>query len=370
MILLFAAAVLLLLNGFESYYRNHWWQSVRLDLRFGESHVYAGEKVMLTEVLENRKKLPLPLVEAAFRIPKGIWFTDAENLIISDYNYKRDVFSLRGMESVTRRYEIDCPRRGVYPISQVKAEAGSLFYGERYRMEQSEGEWKGTSDSLLVYAARTDVSSLVRLCDSVFGERESRSTYIEDPFTFRSIRDYTTRDPMKNINWKASAKTGNLMVNTFTSVQAEEFRILLDIEDKNVIRQEEAVENGISVAASLCRQLIRAGHPAGLMVNTDPAAVFLPVSGRSRLQEIEQFLTTDFTREKTIDFVTAASENVNGETDRKASKDTAPPIYILISKNWREEDSGRLTKTLGKDCRALAVIPGAIPGEYRTEVIQ
>ena len=88
--LLFAAAVLLLVSGFERYYQNNWQRNVRLDLQFGERHVYAGEKVMLTEVLENRKKLPLPLVEAAFRIPKGIWFTDAENLIISDYNYKRD----------------------------------------------------------------------------------------------------------------------------------------------------------------------------------------------------------------------------------------------------------------------------------------
>ena len=370
MMLLFAVAVLLLLSGFESYYRNHWWQSVRLDLQFGESHVYAGDKVILTEVLENRKKLPLPLVEAAFRIPKGIWFTDAENLIISDYNYKRDVFSLRGMESVTRRYEIDCRRRGIYPISQVKAEAGSLFYKERYLMEQSEDEWNGSCDSLFVYAARTDVSSLVRLCDSVFGERESRSTYMEDPFSFRSIRDYTTRDPMKNINWKASAKTGSLMVNTFTSVQAEEFRILLDIEDKNVIRQEEEVENGISIAASLCRQLIRAGHPAGLMVNTDPVSVFLPVGGRSRLQEIEQFLTTDFTKTETKDFVTMASESVTREPGLKASKGAAQPVYILVSKNWREEDSGRFMQISGKECRVLVVIPGAIPGEYRTVVIQ
>ena len=368
--LLFAAAVFLLLGGFEWYYRQNWQHGVRMDLRFGESHVYAGDKVILTEVLENRKKLPLPLVEAAFRIPKGIWFVDAENLIVSDYNYKRDVFSLRGMESVTRRYEIDCRRRGVYPISQVKAETASLFYGKRYLLEQSDPDWNGTSDSLFVYAAGTNVSSLVRLCDSVFGERESRSTYIEDPFSFRSIRDYTTRDPMKNINWKASAKTGSLMVNTFTSVQAEEFRILLDIEDRNVLRQEDEVENGISIAASLCRHLIRAGHPAGLMVNTDPEAAFLPLGGRSRLQEIEQFLTMDFSGSSTKDFISMAAESVNGKPDQKESHGTAQPVYILVSKNWRDEDTVRLKQVLKKESRVLAVIPGAVRGEYRTEVIQ
>ena len=124
------------------------------------------------------------------------------------------------------------------------------------------------------------------------------------------------------------------------------------------------------MAASLCRQLIRAGHPAGLIVNTDPAAVFLPLSGRSRLQEIEQFLTTDFTRTETKDFVTMAAENVEGDPERRASKGAALPVYILVSKNWREEDSGRFKQTLGKGCRVLVVIPEAIPGEYRTVVIQ
>ena len=368
MMLIFAAAVVLILLGWRRYYRNNWYRGLNMELHFGEGHVYAGNKVLLTETLENRKKLPLPFLEAAFRIPKGIWFADTENLIISDYNYKRDIFSLRGMESITRRYELECQKRGRYRISQVKAEAVSVLFRHRHILEMD------ISDELYVYPARINVSSLVRLCDSMLGAAESRSTYLEDPFAFLSIRDYTTRDPMKNINWKASARTGSLMVNTFSSVQAEQFMVFLDVEDRNILKNEQAVEEGISIAASLCERLIRAGLPAGLMINTSPCQVFAPNRGRGCLQEIEQYLTRDFSSGKTTDFVKMVLSHLSGgggekETRsyrrNKKSAGSTDEICILVSKNNAEEDVRALQAGMEKNRPWIWVVPDGRGGRYQ-----
>ena len=355
MMLIFAAAVLLIFLGWRRYFRNNWNRDLAMELHFGDGHVYAGNKVLLTETLENRKKLPLPFLEAAFRIPKGIWFADTENLIISDYNYKRDIFSLRGMESVTRRYELDCRKRGVYRISQVKAAAATLLHRGRYTMELD------LVDELYVYPARINVSSLVQLCDSLMGTVESRSTYIEDPFAFLSIREYTTRDPMKNINWKATAKTGKLMVNTFSSVRAEQFMIYLDIEDRNILKNEDAVEEGISIAASLCERLIRAGLPAGLMINTSPQQVFMPNRGRSRLQEIEQYLTRDFSTGETTDFIDMVLSHPLKE---RRETNQAAVISILVSKNCSEDDVQTLQKGMEEGRKWIWAIPDG-KGRYQ-----
>ena len=68
------------------------------------------------------------------------------------------------MESITRRYELECQKRGRYRISQVKAEAVSVLFRHRHILEMD------ISDELYVYPARINVSSLVRLCDSMLGE--------------------------------------------------------------------------------------------------------------------------------------------------------------------------------------------------------
>ena len=46
----------------------------------------------LTEVITNRKKLPLPVLEVGFHTRKELVFRDTENTNVSDYVYKRDIF--------------------------------------------------------------------------------------------------------------------------------------------------------------------------------------------------------------------------------------------------------------------------------------
>lgn len=59
---------------------------------------------------------------------------------------------------------------------------------------------------------------------------------------------------MNRINWKSSARMGDLMVNQFDATTSVEVTVLLDIEDANILREEAQVER-----ASASRLRLRRG---------------------------------------------------------------------------------------------------------------
>ena len=215
----------------------------------------------LTEVITNRKKLPLPVLEVGFHTRKELVFQDTENTNVSDYIYKRDIFAVLGRQRITRKIPILCQKRGYYKVEEADITAFSLLYRKRYSQALT------TNAAIYVYPAQVNVSETMTVCERMLGIMQCSRHLYEDPFTFRGIREYTTSDPMKTINWKASARTGGLMVNTFDSVMTQKVMLYLDVEDGGILKQEELVEESIALAASLIRKCMRQGMEAGLLTN-------------------------------------------------------------------------------------------------------
>ncbi len=153
------------------------------------------------------------------------------------------------------------PKRGYYKVEEADITAFSLLYRKRYSQALT------TNAAIYVYPAQVNVSETMTVCERMLGIMQCSRHLYEDPFTFRGIREYTTSDPMKTINWKASARTGGLMVNTFDSVMTQKVMLYLDVEDGGILKQEELVEESIALAASLIRKCMRQGMEAGLLTN-------------------------------------------------------------------------------------------------------
>ena len=209
--------------------------------------------------------MSVPVVEIGFRVPKGIRFEGTENIQESDYVYKRDLFAIRGMERIVRRYRLTAHRRGYYTATQLSCHAPSFLFREDYILDRRVQE---DVPGLYVYAPWVECSELLRAVEVILGSRESARRVLEDPFAFASIRDYTPEDPMKTINWKASARTGRLMVNTFASTISSGVRIFLDVRmDPEMQYGEEQREDAVALAASLIRSLVRKNLDVSLAVN-------------------------------------------------------------------------------------------------------
>ena len=326
MIIFFLFGIFIATFLWERYYRRHWAKNITVRLWFGADALYAGESTKLYEVIENRKAMPVPVIEVGFHTSKELDFADMENTNVSDYIYKRDIFAVLGRQKITREIPLTCRRRGHYGIEEADLNSYALFYRKHLISALN------CSADIYVYPKMTDVSEIMAVCERMLGTMQCAKRLYEDPFAFRTIRGYTTDDPMKSINWKASAKTGELMVNTFDSVLSQKAMIYLDVEDNGILKYEDLVEESISVAASLSRRLIRQNIEVGFWFNGnmedgDRDTGFAPTSQKSRLIALERMLA-----DYRVESGSGGYCDIFGKA--AVSEDT---VLIFITKNLNDE---------------------------------
>lgn len=104
---------------------------------------------------------------------------------------------------------------------------------------------------MYVFPEQINTSRISLVCKEISGMLLSQQKLQPDPFEFSGIRDYCKTDPINHINWKASARMGNLMVNQFDSTTSISPIIILDIEDSQILKHENLVEKNISITSSL-----------------------------------------------------------------------------------------------------------------------
>ncbi|MCM1181778.1 MAG: DUF58 domain-containing protein [Roseburia sp.] len=289
MILYFILAVGLVTAIWNLYYRQHWAKNIAVRLRFETDALYAGEATKLYEVIENRKAMPLPVLEVGFHTKRELDFAEEDNANVSDFIYKLDIFAVLGRQKITREIPLKCTRRGYYEVREADLITYSLLHKKRLsKTFQSDA-------AIYVYAKMTNVSDIMSLCERMLGTLQCAKRLYEDPFAFRTIRDYTVDDPMKTINWKASAKTGALMVNTFDSVLSQKAMLFLDVEDTGILKHEDLVEESIAITATLVRRLLRQGIEVGFCFNGGADAEgresgFAPTNEKGLLIHMEHML--------------------------------------------------------------------------------
>lgn len=332
----------------EGYFRYWWSKEIAVRLWFETDAVYAGQETKLYEVIENTKAMPVPVLEVGFHMRKELVFVDVDNTNVSDFCYKRDVFSVLGRQKITRMLPVRCTKRGKYVVSEADLMTHTLLYRKCY----SKGI--ATEAVLYVYPKMTDVSEIMTVCESLLGTLECAKRLYEDPFAFRSIRDYTMEDPMRSINWKASARTGSLMVNTFDSVRSQKAMIFLDVEDRGILRYEDLVEESIALAATLMRRLLRQGTDVGFVYNGNDRQIFLPEHNKGNLIAFERMLAQYDQEDGAApyeQFIRRLFEDVF--VKRPLTADT---LCLFITKNLNEAIYEQIRTSVGEQ-QTLIVVP-------------
>lgn len=332
MILSFIIAVGLLTVLWNRYYRRCFAGNITARLMFDTNALYAGDETKLYEVIENQGTMPVPVLEVGFHTKKGLDFAGTDNTSISDYIYKRDIFAAAGRQKITREIPVKCPRRGYYEIRETELVTYSLLYGKRL------GRTLACGAAIHVYPGNTHISDILPLCQRMLDTAQCARRLYEDPFAFRAIRDYTINDPMKTINWKASAKTGNLMVNTFDSTLSRKAMLYLDVEDSGILKYPDLTEESISLAATLARKLTRQGIEVGFCFNGGKAAAlengFAPTNKKDLLIRMEHMLAEYLPENGTHSY----------ETEIRGYAAMADTVQIFITKNLTSALYGMIKK--------------------------
>jgi len=260
-ILSMALLIGLLLTLQRLVYKRFWDAGLDMRLSFSAREAYEGERLELLEELTNAKPLPLPWLNAKFQLSRNLIFAGADNYKISDYYYQNDLFSVGMYKRITRRQAFVCGRRGYYSIRGMDLGSSNILISDKLIKRID------CRADLTVLPRPLPFSLLEPTFRQLYGDVEIRRFTNPDPFSFRGVREYDPKDDFRLINFTATAKTGDLIVNVHSATSVQELVILLNVEPYSEYQSDYVIEEGIRIAASAADHFCSMGLSVSLISN-------------------------------------------------------------------------------------------------------
>jgi len=352
MYIVFAAVLALLLYELQYIlYKKKWFSGLKADAFFKVNEAMAGDEATLTEIIENQKWLPLPMVKVKLQLSRKLEFIENKGAKVSDFFYRTDIYAIGANTRVTRTINFTCKNRGYYDFHGVDVIGTDLFFSWTFVESVS------TSSNLYVYPKPYSNKIMRPILDRINNDIVSDENLTKDPFLIKGIREYQPFDTYKNINWKASAKTEELMVNVHDSTAKKKVRVLLNLENPTIMKRDELNELCISMAIAAVIYFCKKGSSVSLYANSRDVLTDEPIrlkegSSESHIRNANRLLArVDLSKE-------ALSVNeFFSEYTRKTNED----VYtIVISPNMQKEFQDMLLNALNEDIHFTWLCP-----EYR-----
>jgi len=253
---------------------------------------FEGEEGELVEVVRNDRPCVIPWLRVESKISPYLQLGRQENLHVSGEMYYCSCFTLMPYQQIRRRHRVSFKRRGVYNLGNATMTTGDIFGISRHWKEQK------LDTPVLVFPRVLDQEDLPYPVSQMLGDLIRRDQLLKDPFLVRGIRGYQPGDPVRDIHWAATARTGEVQVRIHDSTSRTRLMVVLNAQyDDNqwsdIIQEKDAapVEAGIRLAASLCVHTLRAGLSAGFAANmpqemNSKSTIVLPADGTVQEEEL------------------------------------------------------------------------------------
>ncbi|NLT12045.1 MAG: DUF58 domain-containing protein [Clostridiaceae bacterium] len=242
---LFVLAFISIFIALQSWiYRVYALKNLSARIGFSKNIAQCGETVLIEEMIRNEKALPLPMLVLKFEAPRPLIFEDMTNTSLSDYHYREDLLSLGAWKAHTRQIPVKCKKRGYYSFKRFSLTTSDLMLLVKivYALE--------CDATLTVFPKQIKSIDFEIMLMSFIDERTVKKYLIEDPFAFNGTREYLPTDRMSAVNWGATSRCDELMVNTYCSSVHSEISILVNVEPYTNDRREDCIEKAISIAYS------------------------------------------------------------------------------------------------------------------------
>jgi len=250
------------------------WNKVSLEELTYERHLSrdrmsVGEDVSLSITLTNRKPVPLGRVSVEDELAKEIELTVASTgaKATSSDSALRHSTSMAWYERIRWGYKVTCNQRGLYLFGPVRITSGDLFgFFKSVKSEPSR-------DYLIVYPRVLPLSELGLPASRPLGEVAGGLRIFQDPSRPMGIRDYERGDPMKTVDWKASAKMQRLQVRTFEPSSSFTVMLCMAVETSERVWQgysQVHLERVVSATASVANYAAERSYTVGLFSNGIP----------------------------------------------------------------------------------------------------
>jgi uncharacterized protein (DUF58 family) len=234
-----------------------WWgRRVMHGMKFGRSFnrwAFLGEKVDVHLKIKNHSLWPIPWLQIRESLPVGLHTKGPF----------QDVVYLSPKAELDFTYQLDCTKRGLYPVGPLNMFSGDILGVGTTRKYSLAPEY------LTVYPKIIPLAKIEFPSQSPLGTLRHTQPIFEDPTRIRGKRDYATGDSLRRIDWKASASAGRLQVKLFEPSIALETMVFLNLNanEYDLRTRFFDTELAITVAASMANWISAARQSVGLATN-------------------------------------------------------------------------------------------------------
>ena len=265
-LLLLVALLFFLASGTARLWAHYALERVEYDRSLSASRAFLGDTIVLDTRIANSKILPLPWLHIQDEVPQELTFLKhkttpahrAGRAILSSF------LSLGWYHRLTRRYSVQCLKRGYFTFGPATIRSGDLF--GFFNNETTEEKL----DYLLVYPRIVPLEDLGIPSKAPFGDLRVRRHLYEDPVRVVTTRDYAPGDPLRHIHWKATARMQHLQSRIFEPTTTVDLALFLDVRTVEAPiwgRVEQLLETAVIAAASIASYGIQKGYRVGLYIN-------------------------------------------------------------------------------------------------------
>ena len=234
--------------------------------RLERRRAFIGDVVDYHITVDNDKLLPMIWLDISDAFPLGLHTggTYRRGVGAEAELDHRITTSLLPYQRVTWRYRIRCRARGYHRIGPARLRSGDMFG------ITSAEEHITAVDYLLVYPRIVDLRRMMNLWERPLGVSRGRRLIQDDPSRFVGLRDYLPSDPLKRIDWKATARHGKLESRIFEPAATRYMLIALNARTGDAAWQgsnRRLFERAVTVAASIAEYAQREDYTFGLVSN-------------------------------------------------------------------------------------------------------
>ncbi|MGE5579942.1 MAG: DUF58 domain-containing protein [Bacillota bacterium] len=268
---------------------------IRYRRTLSSARATVGDALTLRLEIENRKPLPVLWLNCEDEVPDA----SALGMPATYTHYKsgrailQNVTYLKWFERVEREFPVQCLSRGVFTLGPVKLSTGDLL------------GFKETSvvlpdrDTLVVYPRMAAVKGINWDERFPLGDSPTLGWINPDPLTVAGARPYTEGTPLRQVAWRATARTGEMLEKLLEPTRQRNVVVALSLSTGEHYWEgvnPELLDTAVFVCASICRDLLHRGTPFGLASNALGARsarssmLIPPGSSRSHLLKVLEVL--------------------------------------------------------------------------------
>ena len=303
-------------------------------------NVYKGDDINVVLTITNKSYRRTQQLEVFDNVPHEMKMRKGINLMR---------MNLGPGQTATIRYTVRCPLRGHYTIGPT-----SIRYRNTFNLFVSETSVGDRSDITVFPQVRDVEEALIR---SDVPKMYTGATTLKTPgqgMEFYALREYFPGDSFRSINWKAFARTGELMVNEKTRDAVTDVFIILDTRDVARIGTvlKNPLEMGTVAAASIANYFIKRRDSVSLVTYGERMDFLPPETGdKQHYKVLSQLAAVESKGSMPLQAVTnALSPRIS----------RGSPVFIISSLEGDGTTLSAIRNLSGKGHEVIVLSPSSI----------